>query len=563
MTSPLSFGAGPAGQNILAADVRAVSHRMPAAATGLHWRTAMVERRDVLRLGLAGLALSVPVLSGCGRSPTGGHTLRFDSEAFEELTDTIATAGGDRAVTYRFYRAIPYVAKPVDVACQSLNISVPVAIDAVPVDASRAPILFANSVGGYMPSSTAKATGVGAGGMTGMTGMPGMGGMPGDPPPDAMAQVGSGGNAMISRAGRMVSNARLALAAGYVVVEPGARGRTLRNDEGVYYGVAPAAIVDLKAAVRYLRANRRNVPGNMDRIVSSGTSAGGALSALLGASADDALYDDALAAVGAADASDAVFAAAAWCPITDLGHADMAYEWNWGENPLATGGLVNPLESAQLAGAFAGYQASLGLHGEGVGALTAETLGPYLVESYLQPAADRYLASLPAAERATYLSTHSFIRYVDRRSGFSWADFRAHVGARRKSLPAFDAFDLSAPENNLFGLGKTKARHFTTYSLRKASGDPTAVLDADLPRTLEQMNPMPFLLEGNRARAKHWWLRVGTRDTDTSLSVLANLAAVAAARGDDVDAAMYWDAGHGANEDADAFIAWIDRIAGD
>ena len=76
------------------------------------------------------------------------------------------------------------------------------------------------------------------------------------------------------------------------------------------------------------------------------------------------------------------------------------------------------------------------------------------------------------------------------------------------------------------------------------------------------MNPMPFLLDGNPGRSRHWWLRVGTSDTDTSLTVLANLAAAAAKLGDEVNASMYWDAGHGANEDAGAFIQWISDLTG-
>ncbi|KUN97608.1 hypothetical protein [Streptomyces caeruleatus] len=62
---------------------------------------------------------------------------------------------------YRFYKAITYVRKPVDETYQSLNVSVPVKIDGTAVDATNAPILFANAVGGYMPSSVAEATGVG------------------------------------------------------------------------------------------------------------------------------------------------------------------------------------------------------------------------------------------------------------------------------------------------------------------------------------------------------------------------------------------------------------------
>lgn len=73
------------------------------------------------------------------------------------------------------------------------------------------------------------------------------------------------------------------------------------------------------------------------------------------------------------------------------------------------------------------------------------------------------------------------------------------------------------------------------------------------------MNPMHFLLSDNPGRSKNWWIRVGANDSDTSLSVVGNLAA---ALGDQVDAKMYWDAGHGANEDPDAFIYWIAEITG-
>ena len=80
-----------------------------------------------------------------------------------------------------------------------------------------------------------------------------------------------------------------ALSKGYVVASVGARGRTLEKD-GKYTGKAPAAIIDLKAAVRYLHANDNVMPGDAKKIISNGTSAGGALSALLGASGDSNDY---------------------------------------------------------------------------------------------------------------------------------------------------------------------------------------------------------------------------------------------------------------------------------
>lgn len=522
----------------------------------------MMTRRWVLAMGAASGALLVGAgLVGRSFAAT-GNALEFDPSTFTELTKTITVGSGDRVVKYRFYKAIPYVANPVDVAYQCLNISVPVEIDGKTVDAHSAPILFANSVGGYMPSSVAGADGVGGGGMTGLP----QGMAPGGAPPanasTSSTEVASGGNAMLM-GGQPVSNAEYALAAGYVVVEPGARGRTLVDASGSYYGVAPAAIVDLKAAVRYVRFNTGRIPGNTDWIVSSGTSAGGALSSLLGASGGSDLYASELAALGAADASDAIFATGAWCPITDLEHADMAYEWNWGANPDASGTRVDEEISTALAAGFTAYQDKLGLSGAGgFGPLTAANYGDYLVKTYLTASADAYLTGVSEGDRAAYLSANPFLSYSGNHATFSWNDFLAHVGARKKSVPAFDAFDLSSGENNLFGLGSTQARHFTEFSLRRAMGKPDATLDADIPAKLLQMNPMHFLAEGNPGRSKHWWLRVGTKDSDTSLSVIANLAAAAAAQGDDVDLAMYWDAGHGANEDPDAFISWIGKITG-
>ena len=53
------------------------------------------------------------------------------------------------------------------------------------------------------------------------------------------------------------------------------------------------------------------------------------MSTLLGATADQKDYENHLKALGAADGSDKVFAVSSYCPITDLDHADMAYEWQF------------------------------------------------------------------------------------------------------------------------------------------------------------------------------------------------------------------------------------------
>lgn len=72
---------------------------------------------------------------------------------------------------------------------------------------------------------------------------------------------------------------------------------------------------------------------------------------------------------------------------------------------------------------------------------------------------------------AKYFGQKPWITWSDGEATLRWADFLNHVGARKKDVPAFDAFDLSAGENNEFGFGTTKARHFTLPSLRHATGD--------------------------------------------------------------------------------------------
>ncbi len=532
---------------------------------------AVKRRTVVMGLGatagaaaVGGLALSANASDASG---TPSDALVFDKDAYTELTTTITdVAGEDKKVVYHFWKALTYVADPVDAKYQSLNVSVPVRIDGVAVDAGDAPVLLANSVGGYMPSSVADATGVGGGGMSGLP----AGGASASPGATASsgggaAEVQSGGNAMLNGQGEMVDLAKLALAAGYVVVEPGARGRTLTDADGTYYGTAPAAIVDLKAAVRYVRANKGVIPGDTDRIVSTGTSAGGALSALLGASGDSRAYASHLDELGAADASDAVFAVGAWCPITDLEHADGAYEWNWGDNVTqSTGKVVDQKVSKELRAQFAEYQASLRLHGlKGFGPLTARNYDEYLVKTYLQPSATEYLAGLSDTDRAAYLADNTFITWSEGRAAFSWADFLTHVGARKKSAPAFDAFDLSSGENNEFGKDRTQARHFTAYGLKHdTAGVSGSRPDADIPGKLDLMNPMHHLEAANPGRSRHWWIRLGTKDSDTSLTVSANLAAALDGLGDEVDHLYYWDEGHGSNTDPGDFITWIARVTG-
>ena len=90
----------------------------------------------------------------------GTDPLLFPKDDYAVETRAVKTSAGEKTATYRSYMHIPYVANPVDTDYQSLNVSVPIQIDDGAnvgyVDATNAPILLANSVGGYMSVNNAR-----------------------------------------------------------------------------------------------------------------------------------------------------------------------------------------------------------------------------------------------------------------------------------------------------------------------------------------------------------------------------------------------------------------------
>jgi hypothetical protein len=533
------------------------------------------------------ISLALVVMGSHAWGASGGQTkdpLLFPKDKFTVETMTVQTSKGVKKVTYRSYMHIPYVANPVDKDYESLNVSVPIKIDDKDVDATNAPILFANGVGGYMSFSNATGGfGMPAGFFPGMNnatqgGQKGgsqgapqgsapveqqggtQGGMQGAP---GGAQGGPGGTgAPAAGGGSAVTGAKApALAAGYVVVEPGARGRDNKAADGTYYGKAPAAIVDLKAAVRYIKHNKGIIPGNVDWIISSGCSAGGGLSSLLGASGSSHLYDSYLKEIGAADWDDSIFGCAAYSPVADLDHADLSFEYVQGEVPLSTGKLADQGLSKQLKTLFSQYQASLNLKGKNnFGTITADNYDKYLLQYYLIPSANKYLKGLTDEKRKEYLEKHKWIKWSNNGATFTFSDFVATT-QRIKGVPAFDDLELTSPETILFGNKTTDARHFTNFTLQQATSDKNAKIDSELQKVVNMMNPMYFIGQNNPGCAKHWWIRAGS--TEAGLSVIvANLAAGLENHNRDVDSWLFWDAGHCQDDDTEGFIAWIGKVTG-
>lgn len=114
---------------------------------------------------------------------------------------------------------------------------------------------------------------------------------------------------------------------GYVAVEIATRGKETVDENGKYIGQFPALIVDMKAGIRFLKANADVLPGSEDFIVSRGFSSGGAVSAMLGATGNSPIFEPYLEEIGAAEATDDIYVALSSAPITNLSSADASYEW--------------------------------------------------------------------------------------------------------------------------------------------------------------------------------------------------------------------------------------------
>jgi hypothetical protein len=155
--------------------------------------------------------------------------------------------------------------------------------------------------------------------------------------------VGNGGWRTTAASSRITDGAALvstgttdnigaALKAGYIGVSAGTRSRGARAADGSWAGKASAVVVDAKAAIRYLRLNDSLMPGSAERIIITGGSGGGGLSVAVAASGNSPDYYPYLNEIGAAGIDDSgrstirddIFATVAYCPITDLGNADIA-----------------------------------------------------------------------------------------------------------------------------------------------------------------------------------------------------------------------------------------------
>ena len=475
-------------------------------------------------------------------------SLDFDVKNYESRSSTI----DNKEIKYRAFEYIPYVANPIDIDQQYMNIYVPEEYfnngTVNGYNTQTAPIFMPNAVGGYMPSQ-------------------------------AMAPKVENGKP---------NSVLYALSRGYVVASPATRGRTNKASDGNFIGKAPAVIVDLQAATAYLHANNAAIPGNANRIITNGTSAGGAVSLLQGATGNSSDFQPYLQALGAATAPTNVYAVSAYAPITNLDAADMAYEWSYsgitsfnkvsmgqGELPQANvGGTSAPpkrtiqrvnLNADDLAYSnllkerFPDYVNNLQLHDSMGRILKLDKNGNGTFKSYVKTFIID--AANKAQAQGTDLSRHTYL-VRDNKTGaikdINWDVYNQFV-SRSKAPGAFDARANDSGENSLFGTSTTDNNHFT---ITAALHDTTSNQDVyvENAKVVTMMNPMNYLGSPAATNAQFYRIRYGTADSNTSIAIPLIVGTRAQNLGYKVDMSTPFNVDHSGDYDLEDLFNWMDTI---
>ena len=502
-------------------------------------RSAVTEEKEIL---------SQPMEPPLQADASAKISLAFDVKNYESMSTTV----DNKEIKYRAFEYIPYVANPIDIDQQYMNIYVPEEYfnngTVNGYNTQTAPIFMPNAVGGYMPSQA------------------------------LTPKVENG----------KPNSVLYALSRGYVVASPATRGRTNKASDGNFIGKAPAVIVDLQAATAYLHANDSTMPGNANRIITNGTSAGGAVSLLQGAAGNSSDFQPYLQALGAATAATNVYAVSAYCPITNLDAADMAYEWSYkgitsfnkvtmgqGELPQANvgGNAAPPQRTIQrvnlnandvaysnlLSEHFPEYVNNLQLHDSMGRVLKLDKNGNGTFKNYVK--AFIIDAANKAQAKGTDLSKHTYL-VRDNKTGtikdINWEAYNQFV-SRSKTPGAFDSRSNDSGENNLFGTSTTDNNHFTiTAALHDTTSNPeTYVQNA---KVVTMMNPMNYLGSPAATNAQFYRIRYGTADSNTSVAIPLIVGTRAQNLGYKVDMATPFDVDHSGDYDLDELFNWMDNI---
>ncbi|WP_302145832.1 subtype B tannase [Veillonella parvula] len=492
--------------------------------------------------------LSQPIEPPLQADASAKISLAFDAKNYESMSTTV----DNKEIKYRAFEYIPYVANPIDIDQQYMNIYVPEeyfnngTINGY--NTQTAPIFMPNAVGGYMPSQ-------------------------------AMTPKMENGKP---------NSVLYALSRGYVVASPSTRGRTNKASDGNFIGKAPAIIVDLQAATAYLHANDSAMPGNANRIITNGTSAGGGVSLLQGATGNSSDFQPYLQALGAATAATNVYAVSAYAPITNLDAADMAYEWSYngissfnkvtmspGELPQANvgGTPAQPQRTMQrvnlnaddlayskmLSEHFPDYVNNLQLRDSLGRVLKLDKNGNGTFKNYVKEFI--VAAANKAQAKGTDLSKHTYL-VRDNKTGtikdINWEAYN-HFVSRSKAPGAFDSRSNDTGENSLFGTSTTDNNHFT---ITAALHDTTTNQDVyvENAKIVTMMNPMNYLGSPAATNARFYRIRYGTADSNTSVAIPLIVGTRAQDLGYRVDMATPFDVDHSGDYDLEELFNWMDNI---
>ena len=314
------------------------------------------------------------------------------------------------------------------------------------------------------------------------------------------------------------------------------------------------------------------------------------MSTLLGCTGDCTDYEEEWKEMGAdLTQSDSIFGAQCYCPITDLDHADFAYEWMFEGQIHYMGmpfvgfneGNLSPFAQSlswKMGEKYVEYFNTLELKNPDTGEMLKISKdhggnGSAYLKKQLEKAADKYVAKFP--ERKQELEHYSWLHFREGKAYISSIkEMEQDYHKRLKLCPAFDDLDLIQAENQEFGTSVTDKRHFNTplakimeelkvehpgETARYLPGYKKICGDKELARQKRLLNPLNYI--GKEKTAPYFRIRVGAKDADTSLTVTMILALKLMECGKtNVDYEIVWDEAHGRADYPGEMVEWVRSI---
>ena len=506
---------------------------------------------------------------------------------------TISPIIDGKALKVDWYVA-PYVSKPNRPEDQLINIYIPENV------LEKAPILFVINNGGWMSDSYAFT-------VDDKNGIAIKDGVNYFTDIDTQAKTPKGREQFSA----------MALKRGFIVVSYGARSRSNGATNGKFLGHSPATAVDTKAAIRYLRANKKFLKNaDTNKIIANGTSGGGAMTSLIAASGNHSDFFEYLYEIGAAGISkskdgkfisnpeigDEIFAAVAYCPITDLGHADAAYEFTYnstrkilfdnGNLEYSNAGVSNEdimRKSDMLKAEYKNYVDNLKLKRHDGSLLTSDNLENEIIE-LMKEEIEESIREIGVEKMRSDIENsawHDNNWLIINDDGSYTYNFEEHkyfvaMNAKLKIAPAFSNSGLYEPqqqnEDNLFGTLDENYSPFEFLSwnedkVKNSVGKDDTKLDWDkfmktdkgknLALQIKMTSPFDYLTrESNVDTAPFWYVRWGMKDRDSSFALetvfyheLLNNSNIK-----NLNFEFAWLFPHSGNYDALEAFEWIDEI---